>query len=926
MHFSNETEMSQCPNAKCRVTDPLSGPKNCSTSSTDSGVILNDNAATFRPETDTKTESKDRGTDKGQSQSKSEEKTEPKRISVEHTVHITNDNAGKTSSPAVSIRSTTISVVSIDDNAIDSSSIASDSEAEAEDYTVQKLGRQVTYPPNSSHLRDLNQGLTVVSRHVAPAEAAAPPPNPLEAGVVAKQILNGNLALATPTSAAGGATQGIGSIALTNSTDVTFGDKHFYEGPVTIQQFLIDNRDKWKPGEGPAGGQDNPAFNGAATTNGSATGSKHEDPAQTPPLCPFLPNTVGRKAVTITVVFVTLTFLLGIVLATTTNLFGKTLNQSKIKDEDEYTQNIPINSTIDLDNIGSGLILRFVERQQWLAQPPQRAIPDLELPVRLVIALPTNSENCSTQAECVRPVRLLQSFFIESLQKSDIAYNFLIGGDGNVYVGRGWDKVGAHMNNSFYDSRSLSFAYIGSFKTLQPSEKQLSVTRLLLARGVKLGKIAPDYRFTASSKLMPTVTDFKADALYKSFANWTHWSYRVRHSSVGIGRSSCEDRYRFVGSAVSTNHLKMPKTEAVTSLPKEPTINAKRFRLELLYLCVVLLMVVALAAGYFTWMMSHSTSSPNKGLHILDRSEWQGEPPSGMYPHLKLPVANVIIHHTATEGCDQEDVCIYRMKIIQAFHMKSMGWVDIGYNFLVGGDGQIYVGRGWHIQGQHVKGYGAISVSIAFIGTFVNMEPPARQIEAAMRLMDEGVRLHRLQPDYHIYAHRQVSPTESPGQKLCELMQNWPRFTQDATSLRLLRNETVKLVTRPYWLAQPPIGPLTPLKLPIESVRFVATNTTSCSTQAECTFRVRLLQNRHIESNGYKDINYNFVAAGDENIYEARGWDHSCEPPKNGDELVVAFVGPSSSNKKIALELIKHGIKLGHISENYTLIDDSEKS
>ncbi|XP_039229720.1 peptidoglycan-recognition protein LC isoform X3 [Drosophila yakuba] len=501
MHFGNETEMSQCPNAKRRVTDPLSGPKNCSTSSTDSGVILNDNAATFRPETETK----DRGTDKGQSQSKSEEKTEPKRISVEHTVHITNENAGKTSSPAVSIRSTTISVVSIDDNAIDSSSIASDSEAEAEDYTVQKLGHQVTYPPNSSHLRDLNHGLTVVSRHVAPAEAAAPPPNPLEAGVVAKQILNGNLALATPTSAPGGATQGIGSIALTNSTDVTFGDKHFYEGPVTIQQFLIDNRDKWKPGEGPAGGQDNPAFNGAATTNGSATGSKHDDPAQTPPLCPFLPNTVGRKAVTITVIFVTLTFLLGIVLATTTNLFGKTLNQN-------------------LDNIGGGLILRFVERQQWLAQPPQREIPDLELPVRLVIALPTNSENCSTQAECVRPVRLLQSFFIESLQKSDIAYNFLIGGDGNVYVGRGWDKVGAHMNNSFFDSRSLSFAYIGSFKTLQPSEKQLSVTRLLLARGVKLGKIAPDYRFTASSKLMPTVTDFKADALYKSFANWTHWS------------------------------------------------------------------------------------------------------------------------------------------------------------------------------------------------------------------------------------------------------------------------------------------------------------------------------------------------------------------------------------------------------------------
>uniref|UniRef100_A0A6P4E8R0 Peptidoglycan-recognition protein LC-like n=1 Tax=Drosophila rhopaloa TaxID=1041015 RepID=A0A6P4E8R0_DRORH len=149
-------------------------------------------------------------------------------------------------------------------------SCADDSEADAEDYTVQKLGQQVTYPPNSSHLRDLNQGLTVISRQVAPGQAEVPPPNPLEAGVVAKQILNGSLAVATPTSPAGGTAQGIGSIALTNSTDVTFGDKHFYEGPVTIQQFLIDNRDKWKAGEGPGGGQDNPAFSAGATANGSA--------------------------------------------------------------------------------------------------------------------------------------------------------------------------------------------------------------------------------------------------------------------------------------------------------------------------------------------------------------------------------------------------------------------------------------------------------------------------------------------------------------------------------------------------------------------------------------------------------------------------------------------------------------------------------
>ncbi|KQS43682.1 uncharacterized protein Dere_GG15356, isoform B [Drosophila erecta] len=497
MHFSNETEMSQCPDAIRRVTDPSSGAKNCSTSSTDSGVILNDNAATFRPEKETK----DRGTHNGQSQSKSEEKTEPKRISVEHTVHITKGNAGKTSSPAVSIRSTTISVVSIDDNAIDSSSIASDSEAEAEDYKVQKLGHQVTYPPNSSHLRDLNRGLTVISRHVAPGEAAAPPPNPLEAGAVAKQILNGSLAVATPTSPAGGGTQGIGSIALTNSTDVTFGDKHFYEGPVTIQQFLIDNRDKWKPGDGPPGGQDNPAFNGGATTNGSASGSKHDDPTRTSPLCPFLPNTVGRKAVTTTVVFVTLTFLLGIVLATTTNLFGKTLNQ---KDDPEV-------------HVDGKLVV--ISIKGWGGLPTRGKLEPLNLPVPRVIISETPPEICETQESCSYWARVTQSRHMDTFNWDQMGYNFLVGGDGRIYEGRGWNYVGAHTRDN--NNNSIGISFMGKFRRQEPTKKSLEACQLLIAQGVRLEKLKPDYQLLGHRQITGTL--MPGDELYRIIQTWNNW-------------------------------------------------------------------------------------------------------------------------------------------------------------------------------------------------------------------------------------------------------------------------------------------------------------------------------------------------------------------------------------------------------------------
>ncbi|XP_017956450.2 peptidoglycan-recognition protein LC isoform X3 [Drosophila navojoa] len=513
MYYDNGTELTTSTNSNLHIINRSSG-KNCSTSSTDSGVGLVDNAATFKAGPTTKDSSPQSGsrdseatTEPAQTEA---EATAPNRISieVEATVNIGNNAATagyrpKKSSPALSVRSTTISIVSIDENAIDSSCIDSDSEAEPdESCTVQKLGQQITYPPQSAELTQLNKGMTVISRQVLPtggAEAAGAQPTPPD--VVAKQLLNGNLSLATATAPA--ATQQIGSIALSNTTDVTFGDKHYYEGPVTIQQILIDNREKWKTLDGETGGQENPGFNAQGTSNGNAAGGKVNKSCKEPVLCPFLPSSIATKAVFITAAFALFTIGLLVVLATTTNIFSKSLSKNS-------------------ENIGGGLVLRFVPRAVWLAQPAQRHLPQLNLPVPMVIVLPTNSENCSSQAQCVFRVRFLQTFDIESQQRDDIAYNFLIGGDGNVYMGRGWDTVGAHMNG--YNTVSLSFAYIGSFRKQQPSAKQLSVTRLLLDYGVEHGKISSNYQLVGASTLAPTVTEYKAELLYQSFANFTHWT------------------------------------------------------------------------------------------------------------------------------------------------------------------------------------------------------------------------------------------------------------------------------------------------------------------------------------------------------------------------------------------------------------------
>jgi N-acetylmuramoyl-L-alanine amidase len=37
-------------------------------------------------------------------------------------------------------------------------------------------------------------------------------------------------------------------------------------------------------------------------------------------------------------------------------------------------------------------------------------------------------------------------------------------------------------------------------------------------------------------------------------------------------------------------------------------------------------------------------------------------------------------------------------------------WDDIGYNFIVGEDGNVYEGRGWGIVGAHAPGFNSYSL------------------------------------------------------------------------------------------------------------------------------------------------------------------------------------------------------------------------
>lgn len=113
--------------------------------------------------------------------------------------------------------------------------------------------------------------------------------------------------------------------------------------------------------------------------------------------------------------------------------------------------------------------------------------------------------------------------------------------------------------------------------------------------------------------------------------------------------------------------------------------------------------------------------------------------------------------------------------------MGARGWDDIAYNFMIGGN-SVYEGCGWDRQGSHTQGYNDRSICIAFIGTFIEVKPPEHQLIVAQKLIDEGVKLRKLAPDYRLFGHLQLRSTESPGRELYKIIVDWPHWSEDIHS------------------------------------------------------------------------------------------------------------------------------------------------
>jgi len=161
--------------------------------------------------------------------------------------------------------------------------------------------------------------------------------------------------------------------------------------------------------------------------------------------------------------------------------------------------------------------------------------------------------------------------------------------------------------------------------------------------------------------------------------------------------------------------------------------------------------------------------------NIVSRAEWGARPPTSTTP-INHPVPRYFVHHSAGGSCFTQSTCESTVRGIQNYHMDSNGWSDIGYNFLVGEDGNAYEGRGWDRVGAHSPDYNSVAIGVCVMGTFTSANPNAAALQVTQQLISCGVELGKLSSSYSLHGHRDGTCTSCPGDALYATIRTWPRY------------------------------------------------------------------------------------------------------------------------------------------------------
>lgn len=180
----------------------------------------------------------------------------------------------------------------------------------------------------------------------------------------------------------------------------------------------------------------------------------------------------------------------------------------------------------------------------------------------------------------------------------------------------------------------------------------------------------------------------------------------------------------------------------------------------------------------FGFLKSKSAQAAAGGPRVISRAEW-GSPEGNASPRWQpeyRALGRAIIHHTVTTDTPDSGAA---MRAIWQFHANSKGWGDIGYNYVVDKQGNIFQGRAFDpttanalkadVVGGHAEGNNYGTTGIAMLGDYSNTRPPDITIENVSNVVGYKLAPYNVAPSGFTGAipstvgHRDVKQTACPG-------------------------------------------------------------------------------------------------------------------------------------------------------------------
>ncbi len=163
---------------------------------------------------------------------------------------------------------------------------------------------------------------------------------------------------------------------------------------------------------------------------------------------------------------------------------------------------------------------------------------------------------------------------------------------------------------------------------------------------------------------------------------------------------------------------------------------------------------------------------------VVSRAQWGADETwrcsAGRYTST---VQAAIVHHTAGVNSYTKAESAGIVRGIYAYHTKTLGWCDLGYNVLVDKYGQVFEGRSGGLEkpvlGSHATSWNTDTVGLSFMGNFETAAAPAAMLESGAKVIAWKFGIHNRDPRSkvtlagkyinRISGHGDVMSTACPG-------------------------------------------------------------------------------------------------------------------------------------------------------------------